>query len=132
MRGRLTNEEVDSQLPTLRSERDRIKAALDGCEEAPKVVSLHQAAVDDYLRNLDRLAELIGSDLSEGDTTIAEALRKVIERVTVMPTPAGTTPPIAVHGRIEALLDLPPFPADPLSRGELVAGAGLEPATSGL
>jgi hypothetical protein len=74
---------------------------------------------------------VIQDDIAAGDTTIADALRKLIQRVTVIPAPACTLPTIQAHGRLETLLDLPPYSGS-LSPGVLVAGAGLEPATSGL
>jgi hypothetical protein len=58
---------------------------------------------------------VINSDLAEGDQTAACAVRKMIETVTIMPTPAGSVPGIIVRGELGSLLNF-----DALS----VGGAG--------
>lgn len=125
IRSDVTDDEIVARLPALRAERDRIRGALAACEQPPRMVSLHPTAVDDYLRSLDDLAGLIGGDLKAGDGGLADALRKLVDKVTVMPAPAGTPPTIVVQGRLEALLDFPTFPNRSLSGGAMVAGAGL-------
>jgi len=107
--GTLTPEDVGDRIPQLRSARDRAKAELAAIGEPAKVVTLHPAAINDYLRNLDRLAEIIGADLAEGDDGIAQALRALVETVTIMPAPAGEAPQVRVAGHLESLLKLDAF-----------------------
>lgn len=131
IREHITDEEARTRLPILRAERDRLRTALGSIDTPVKVVTLHPAAVDAYLQSLNDMARLINSDLATGDPTIAAALRKLVNRVTVMPARAGTRPTIVVAGRLETLLKLPVFTPGSLSRGALVAGGGLgeTPAT---
>jgi len=125
IRGRITDDEAEARLPQLRTARDRIKSELAVCEAPPKVVTLRPAAVDDYLRGLEDLAGLINGDLRDGDDGLAMSMRKFLDKVTVLPAPAGTPPTIVVQGHLEALLDLSAFPSRSLSGGAMVAGAGL-------
>lgn len=122
----VTEEEAAARLPQLRSDRDRARAALEASAEPPRVVALHPAAVDDYLRTLDRLADVINADLTNGESETATVLRRLIESVTIMPAPARTPPTIAVTGKLEALLNCAlQFPVGSLSGGRLVAGGRL-------
>ncbi|MPZ41007.1 MAG: hypothetical protein GEU95_23765 [Rhizobiales bacterium] len=132
IRERITDDEANERLPVMRAERDRLKAALAEIDEPPKVITLHPTAVDQHVRNLERLAELINEDLAEGESEAAGVLRKLVDRVTVLPAPAGTLPTVIVRGQLETLVNLPVFTPRSLSRGVLVAGEGFEPPTSGL
>jgi site-specific DNA recombinase len=127
--GTLTPEDVGGRIPKLRSARDRAKAELAAIGEPAKVVTLHPAAINDYLRNLDRLAEIIGADLAEGDDGIAQALRALVETVTIMPAPAGEAPQVRVAGHLESLLKSDAFDRRSSAGGEVVAGERLEPPT---
>jgi hypothetical protein len=51
------------------------KAEFAAIGEPAEVVSLQPAAINDYLNDLDRLAEIIGTDLSEGDDGLARGAR---------------------------------------------------------
>ena len=130
-RGTITDEEADQRIPAFRSMRDQAIAELALIEQPPKVVSLHPAAIAEYLRNLSRLGELIGTDLSEGDDGIAMALRKLIETVTIMPAPKGEAPTVKISGTLESLLGSTFSERSPTG-GQMVAREGLEPPTPGL
>jgi Site-specific recombinases, DNA invertase Pin homologs len=132
IKGRITDEEADARLPALREARDSLKRELELAEKPPKVISLHPAVVDEYLRNLDRLAELIGADLAEGDSGLALALRSLIDTVTVMPAPAREAPVIRVSGHLASLLGADVFPQRSFAGGAMVAEEGFEPPTQGL
>lgn len=123
--GRIADDEAIERLPILRAKRDRLRSALAELEEPVKVIALHPSAVDQYLKDIDRLADVINDDLSAGESEAANALRKIVHRVTVQPAPIGTLPTIEVEGRLEALLPPGVFPSRSLSRGVLVAGGGL-------
>lgn len=88
----------------------------------PNVIAIRPAAVDSYLRDLERLDEAINADLAAGDDSANRTIRALIDTVTVMPTPAGAAPGIVVRGELGSLLDLGPFQNGPLHRG--AAGAG--------
>jgi hypothetical protein len=57
-----------------------------------------------YLADLARLDELINEDLSEGDQGPAHAFRRVIQTVTIIPSPAGASPEIEIRGHLATLI----------------------------
>jgi len=59
---------------------------------APALSARRRCWLRRYLRDLERLEAVINRDLAEGDQTAARAVREMIETVTIMPTPAGSTP----------------------------------------
>lgn len=122
---RVTDAEAVVRLPLLRDDRDRLARELAATDAPPKLIALHPAAVTTYLADLDRLADLIAGDLAQGDSELATALRKLVERVTVRQAPAGTPPTIHVQGRLETLLNRQAFTDGSVSRGVVVAGTGL-------
>ncbi len=65
---RITREKADLHLPALRARRAELGAGLAALAEPPKVISLQPGAIDGYLRNLDRLEEMVNQDLAEGTT----------------------------------------------------------------
>ena len=72
---RITREEADVHLPALRVRRGAIAAQLASIEEPAGVITLRPAAVASYLRDLDRLADVVNQDLAEGDDVAAKAIR---------------------------------------------------------
>ena len=115
--GRITREESEAHLPTLRERRADLAARLGGIEKPPALIVPQPGAVDRYLRDLARLEDLVSRDLAEGDDGAAKAIRALVDSVTIMPTPAGTVPGIIVRGRLNSLLGL-----DPFHDGSLVGG----------
>jgi hypothetical protein len=105
---RITQEEADQHLPALRARRAEILGEL-AMRSEPKVIQLRPAAVDTYLRDLDRLEEVVNADLAAGDEEAAKAIRSLVETVTIMPTPRGNPPGIIVRGGLQSLLELSPF-----------------------
>jgi hypothetical protein len=73
-------------------------------EAPPAVIRLQPTAVDNYLRDLARLEEVVNADLAEGDEGAAKVIRSLIQTVTIMPTERGRAPGIIVRGRLESLL----------------------------
>jgi hypothetical protein len=103
--GVITMEEAGQRMPALRAEVERAKAALAAVGEPPKVVTLHPGVVDQYLRDLAQLDRMIAGDLAEGDDGLAQALRAIVERVSVMPAPARQAPEVRIEGHLAALLN---------------------------
>ena len=124
--------EADARLPELRAARDAVAAALAASEAPPRVVALHPSAVDDYLKNLDRLAELIGRDLQDRDEGLAQVLRRLISTMTVMLAPAGQKPDLRIAGHLASLIEHNVFPQCSIAGGRMVAEEGFEPPTHGL
>jgi len=115
---RITREEADVHLPALRARRAELAAQL-AATDAPAVITLRPAAVDAYLRDLDRLAKVVNADLAEGDEGAARAIRSLVDTVTIVPTAAPELPGIIVRGRLESLLRL-----DPFQEGSQIGGEG--------
>lgn len=122
IQGRITDAEAERHLPALRRERERLAGELAALDVPPKVVSLRPAAVDEYVRGLDQLHELINTDLAAGASEAAGVIRGLIETVTVMPTPPGGPPSLGVQGSLDMLIGLNPFQEGSHFGGE--GGAG--------
>jgi hypothetical protein len=92
-------------------------------------IILHTATLESYLTDLQRLDELLNRRLEEGNAEIGTELRRMIERVTVIPAAAGSKPIVRVSGYLESLLEPSAtrmFPSRSLSAGRVVAEEGLE------
>jgi site-specific DNA recombinase len=147
IKGFLTEAETQETLPSLRAERDALRADLAAAEEPPKVVVLHAGIVNAYLASIDRLEDMIRADRLEGASSSRDVLRGLLHSVVVHKAGADGTVDIEVVGRLASLIDGPGGRADlpgarivgHLERGasstswrSLVAGEGLEPPTYGL
>ena len=69
----------------------------------PKVVNLRLAAVDEYVRGLDPLDELINTDLAAGASEAAGVIRNLIETVTILLTPPEGRHELGSPGSLDAL-----------------------------
>ena len=119
---RITAEEAGRHLPGLRKHRDELAAELAALGTAPRVVGFQPAAVGAYLRDLDRLAEVVNGDLADGHSEAAAIIRSMVETVTVMPTPRGRPPGLRVEGDLARLATLGRPQMASLAGGE--GGAG--------
>jgi site-specific DNA recombinase len=115
---RITKEEAERHLPVLRRRRDEVTAELSAIRVRPNVVGFQPAAVDAYLRDLDRLAEVINDDLAAGHSEAAVLIRSMVKSVTVMPTPRGHLPGLRVEGDLARLATL--------DRSQMASGGGQE------
>ncbi|GAB9249017.1 recombinase family protein [Bradyrhizobium diazoefficiens] len=118
----------------LGAERERISEELRSEPPAAKEVALHPAILKRYEEQLGRLEEALTKGIRSGDGEAAEAIRDLIERVTVFRDPSrlgGVT--VEISGRLNALLGEKAFPNQVKGVwGKMVAGEGLEPPTPGL
>jgi hypothetical protein len=119
IQGRITEDEAAAHLPSLRQRRAELAVELATIASPPIVVALRPAALDNYLRDLERLEEVINADLAAGDDGAARAIRGMIDTVTVVPTPAGSVPGIIVRGGLARLVGL-----EPLQKGSYFGGNG--------
>nr|WP_271608844.1 recombinase family protein [Bradyrhizobium sp. CCBAU 21359] len=118
----------------LDAERKRISEELQSEPPALKEVALHPAILKRYEEQLDRLEDALGKGVSGGDGEAAEAIRDLVETVTVFRDP-GRPGGVAVEiaGRLNALLGEKAYPNQVKGVwGKVVAGEGLEPPTPGL
>jgi site-specific DNA recombinase len=129
--GTMANSEVRGRMAELRRRRDTAAADLAAVAPPPKIV-LHPAMVMRYLASVDDLAATLSRRIVDGGEEAATALRELVAAVVIHPTAQGE-PRIEVTGRLAKLTGTDLFPQEVVSGAPtVVAGAGLEPATSGL
>ncbi|MCP3392497.1 recombinase family protein [Bradyrhizobium sp. CCGB12] len=118
----------------LDAERTRIMQELQNEPPAAEEIALHPAILKRYEEQLGRLQEALGKGVSAGDGEAAEAIRDLVDTVTVFRDsgrPGGIAVDIA--GRLNALLGEKAYPNQVKGVwGKVVAGEGLEPPTPGL
>ena len=117
----------------LRAEREAIEQELGAVDSEPMVLTLHPAALARYEEMVGRLQQAITTGMATGNPEYAEVIRDLVESVTVRPGNAPGRVEVEIAGRLAALLGPEAFPNGRRGVwGTLVAGAGFEPATSGL
>jgi site-specific DNA recombinase len=131
IKGTLPEDVAEKEITALRLERDRLKTDLEAVPTAQNVVALHPATLERYEYQITRLHEALEIGCAAGDVEAAEAIRDLVETVTVERDPArpgGVQ--VEIVGRLDALLGQGAGLF--ASVGKMVAGAGIEPATYGL
>ena len=127
----MTPEDVGTAIAEARKERDQIKAKLQEAPPVENIVALHPAALKKYEQQLGALKDALQAGLTSGDSTGAEALRDLIQTITIYRDerrPGGVR--LKIAGRLNALLGYEPPPRR--LWGTVVAEEGLEPPTQGL
>lgn len=132
IKGRLSEEEADERLPPLRAERDRLRAELAAADEAPRIISLHPAAIRRYLDTVDQLAAALAAHANAEDDRgkLIKEFRALVHSVTVSPRGKGKSYDVEVKGKLAHLIGGEAFPEKVGRR--MVAEEGLEPPTRGL
>lgn len=125
---------LDARAKELMAEEQALRRELAAAPEPPKLPNLHPAVLARYEEQLERLQQAIDDGLRAGDSEAAEALRDLVERVTVFrdsSRPGGVE--VEISGRLNALLGEEAFPNRRKGVwGKLVAAEGFEPPTKGL
>jgi site-specific DNA recombinase len=118
----------------LHYEREDILAELAKAPPAFEVISLHPAILKRYEEQLESLQSALTKGIRSGDPESTEAMRELVETVTVYrdPSEPGAVE-IVVAGRLSALLGDRAYP-NGVRRvcGLVVAEEGFEPPTRGL
>lgn len=122
------------QSTTLNEERKCILAELDRVPAATGVIALHPSVLARYEEQLNQLQTGLAKGIATGDSESAEAMRDLIETVTVFRDPSRIGGiEVEIAGRLTALLGEEAFPHGVRGVGGMVvAGEGLEPPTPGL
>ncbi|AZG78428.1 recombinase family protein [Methylocystis rosea] len=118
----------------LDGERKKITAELAETAPTTEAVALHPAMLARYEEQLTRLQAALADGIRNGDTECSEAIRDLIETVTVFrdSTRAGGVQ-VEISGRLTALLGEQAYPNRVRGVwGKMVAEEGLEPPTQGL
>jgi chromosome segregation ATPase len=103
-------ERLDARAKELDREEKEVRAALEAIPEAVHAVKLHPAALRRYEEQLQRLGAALNDGIREGDSDGAEALRDLVETVTVCRRDPGKTE-VEIAGRLTALLGGPALPS---------------------
>ncbi|MER8709206.1 recombinase family protein [Mesorhizobium sp. M1088] len=122
------------QSTALNEERKCIVAELDNVPAPTDVIALHPAVLARYEEQLNQLQTGLAEGVVAGDSETAEAMRDLIETVTVFRDPSRIGGiEVEIAGRLTALLGEDAFPNGVKGVwGKVVAGEGLEPPTPGL
>jgi site-specific DNA recombinase len=108
----------------LRDEREAIEAELAVVETETVVLELHPAALARYEEMIGRLQQAIAKGVASGNCEYAEAIRDLVESVTVRPGDAPGRVEVEIAGTLAALLGPEAFPNGRRGVwGTLVAGA---------
>jgi site-specific DNA recombinase len=118
----------------LNEERKRVATELSAEPPAADVISLHPALLARYEQQLVNLQDALSRGLSAGESEAAEAVRDLVETVTVFRDQSrlgGVA--VEIVGRLNALLGERAYPNGVRGVwGKMVAGEGVEPPTLGL
>jgi site-specific DNA recombinase len=118
----------------LNEERKQVEMELNVEPAVSDTISFHPAVLARYERQLIQLQDALSKGINAGDSDAAEAIRDLVETVTVFRDPSrpgGVT--IEITGRLNALLGEQAYPNKVRGVwGKMVAGEGLEPPTPGL
>ncbi|WP_366914859.1 recombinase family protein [Hyphomonas sp.] len=123
--------ELIARTNEITAERAQLQIELERQPEPEKVIALHPAALVHYEALVKRLQNAIGRAAVAGDPEASQALRDLVETVTVRPGNVKGDVAIEIVGRLNALLGDYGFP-NVASGGMVVAREGLEPPTRGL
>jgi hypothetical protein len=96
---------------SLDAERKRISEELQREPPAPNAVALHPAILKRYEQQLLRLESALGKGVSAGDSEATEAIRDLVETVTVFRDPASPGGvAVEIAGRLNALIGEEAYP----------------------
>jgi site-specific DNA recombinase len=136
---RLKGSSVQAKLELWEARHIELTRELDGLKD--ESVRPHPNIADLYRRKVATLHDLLGSEATR--TEAVEIIHSLIEKVTFRPTSSGRTLEIILFGDLARMVHLAQQPDGSNSIAEavheefacsvkVVAGAGFEPATSGL
>lgn len=115
----LPRKEAVARVAALEAERNEADAQLEAAARAPEPIALHPAAVKRYLSTIERLADAAAREQADGNPEVMQAVRDLIESVTVQPTADGGLT-LAVEGRLASLIGRDLFPRARVGVGGLV------------
>lgn len=123
VKGLIEEEELERELPPLKAARDRLRAELAAADEPPRVVTLHPTAVAAYLQSIETLSRTIAEGEEHGGES-KEALRALVDRITVKPAEAGSRPALTIEGHLTSLIGGRHFPTTQIVGGADGSGRG--------
>jgi site-specific DNA recombinase len=100
----ISEDEAKPLIVAKRAERDKLKADLEVVPVAEDAVALHPAALERYGRQLERLQEALQAGIAAGDKEGSEAIRDLVEAVTVRSGERAGSVAVEITGRLSVLL----------------------------
>jgi hypothetical protein len=107
-KGTMTLDEVDPKVKAARAAKSEAEAELAAADEPESVLALHPKTMDMFLLELQALRKTLGKAIGPEDTEAAEALRRLVDSVSVSRDPmkqGGVS--VVIRGRLDALLGAP-------------------------
>lgn len=124
-KGFLSSADAERILPALGVEQARLSAELAGLSATATVVELHPTALSAYLDAIDDVRGLIALGSGEGSEASKNALRDLIETVTVHPPTKSDGVVIDIRGQLSSLIGGRHFPDASISGGLVSNGPPL-------
>ena len=109
-------------IKALEAERDSIALSLAAMVDEGRAISLHPAAVQRYLADVERLAEVIADNPAGQSDELITIVRRLISTVTVHAKPGRGPVTIEFRGRLSELIEAPRRGLH--HRAEHIVGAG--------
>ena len=120
-----------SKAQALEAEKTSIAEQLAAAESSKKVVSIHPAAIKNYLADVAKMREALDDEGAAERPELIAPLRRLIHSVVVHAKPGVKGFEVEIKGRLQELLGAP-FLTRSMGGGLVVAREGLEPPTPGL
>lgn len=102
-KGFLTDADLATRLPTLKTERQELEQELAEVPREVNVVALHDKALSQYEIKLAQLREELQAGVDDGNSAGAKGLRELVDSVTVYPNRQGAVG-IKIQGKLNALI----------------------------
>jgi site-specific DNA recombinase len=118
------DDDARDRIAELKAQRLQIEAELAALEEAPSIVTLHPATLDQYIETVDALAvSLADHSAAEDDRgALVANFRALVHSVTIYPNGPREGFQIEVKGKLSALIGGNVFPQANYSGVSVVAG----------
>jgi site-specific DNA recombinase len=118
------DDDARDRIAELKAQRLQIEAELAALEEAPSIVTLHPATLDQYIETVDALAvSLADHSAAEDDRgALVASFRALMHSVTIHPNGPREGFQIEVKGKLSALIGGNAFPQANYSGVSVVAG----------
>jgi site-specific DNA recombinase len=120
-----------SKAQDLESEKTSITEQLQAAESSKAVVSIHPAAIKNYLADVATMRQALDDEQAAERPELIAPLRRLIHSVVVNAVPGVKGFEVEIKGRLQELLGAP-FLTRSMGGGLVVAREGLEPPTPGL
>ena len=122
---------VAERLRALEAEKATIAEQLTAADDKRKVISIHPAAIKNYLKDVAAMREALDDEGAAERPELIAPLRRLIHSIVVRAEPGVKGFEVEIKGRLQELLGAL-FLKRSVGGGLVVAGEGLEPPTPGL